>query len=321
VPSADGDASHKLEYYHPVRAPHLAAITLSVAAAIFGIRIVQPALAADTYKVKLREDVVLVPPPKELRAITLGYHAAAVDYLWGKLLAEYGIHVSEKRGFDIPRYIDGILELEPDYAPLFRYVDTLLAYRPPIGTEQDSRWAREYLERGTRARPYDPKVWLQYGQFIAFIAPTFLQSDADKEIWRKDGALAIAKAVELGADPDRSITASSMLARYGEKNATIRHLRQAYNLTDDPQIQEQIRLRLDSLEAGALREELESEGRYMEKQRRETAPFLGQTPYYLMGPMRDPLRCRDELKASTPECAFSMKELRERRRKSREAQQ
>ena len=124
--------------------------------------------------------------------------------LWAKLLVEYGTHFSEHREFtEIPRYVDAILELEPNYQPLYKYVDTMLAYRPMQGTESDVRLARVYLERRIRELPQDSRMWLRYGQFIAFIAPSFLKDDRDTQAWRKEGAEAMARAVELGADSRR----------------------------------------------------------------------------------------------------------------------
>src|SRR6202042_685051 len=110
---------------------------------------------------------------------------------------------------DTPRYADAILELEPTYAPLYRYISTMLVYRPPQGTEKDARMARAYLERGTRERPEDGDLWLEYGQFIAFIAPSFLKDPVDVARWRKEGAEAMGHAVELGGDPDRALTAAT----------------------------------------------------------------------------------------------------------------
>jgi hypothetical protein len=284
----------------------------------FGIRAMQPSVADQAYRVKLREDVVLIPPPKELRSLTLGYNAAAVDYLWSQLLAEYGVHVSEKRGFDVPRYVDGILELEPDYAPLFRFIDTLIAFRPPQGTADDARLARRYLKQGTEARPYDPGVWLQYGQFVAFLAPTFLTEADEVDSWRKEGAHAITKAVELGADTDRSLAASSMLARYGERNAVIRHLRRAYALSEDATTRAEIEAKLAALESSALRDEMDAEARYIEKLRKENAPHLNATQFLLLGPLRDPVNCRGAAEVN-PECAFDLATTRARRRQERAA--
>src|SRR3977135_578705 len=192
-----------------------AAVLLLVAAAL-GVARMQPRLAHTVRAVKEKEDVYLLPPPAQLRAATLGWDAAAGDLLWAKLLVEYGTHWSEHREFrDVPKYVDAILELEPTYAPIYRYVDTMLAYRPLQGTEDDARKARAYLERGTRERSQDPRLWMQYGQFVAFIGPSFLHTDKDREAWRTDGAKAIGHAVELGADAERALTVATVLTKSG----------------------------------------------------------------------------------------------------------
>ena len=173
-----------------MQGPAVAGLLLAVAAA--GVAYTQPRVARTAHAVKEGEDVYAFPPPVHLRASVLGWSAATVDLLWADLLVEYGTHWSEHRDFTtIPQYVDAILELEPTYQPLYRYVDTLLAYRPMLGTERDVKLARGYLERGTRERPDDAKVWNQYGQFLAFIGPSFLHDEAEKAAWRRDGAEAI----------------------------------------------------------------------------------------------------------------------------------
>ena len=55
-------------------------VAIALASAV-GIRFVQPRLAADLHHVKQRDDVFLLPPPAQLRAMTLGYRSAAADLL------------------------------------------------------------------------------------------------------------------------------------------------------------------------------------------------------------------------------------------------
>jgi hypothetical protein len=216
-----------------------------------GVAVTRPRLAAIVHDAGAtpRDDVYLFPPPGVLKLLTLGYDAAAVDLLWSKLLVEYGTHWQEHRPFvDVPRYLDAVMALEPSYAPLYRFADTLLCYRPPVGTEADARLARKYLEAGAfGARKDDHEVWLEYGQFVAFIGPSFLSSDEEKDQWRRDGAKAIAHAVELGADPDSSLAAATILSRYGERDAAIRDLERILPLTDDPDTRQQIVLKLELL--------------------------------------------------------------------------
>lgn len=264
-----------------------------------GIELVQPSLAFNTHKVKLRDDVYKFPPADELRVMSLGYRSAVADILWAMLLVEYGTHWQEKREWtDAPRYMDGILALEPTHPLVYRFADTIIVYRPLRGTEADARVARQFLERGIRELPWDHDVWLHYGQFIAFTAGAFLSSQDEINLWRKDGALAIARAVELGADADRSTTAATILGKSGERAAGIRQLRRAYALTDDPRKREEIANKLIILEARAEQEATEKDIRFIESRWQKDFGFLARDLYLLLGPVGDPAACagRDSTK-------------------------
>lgn len=269
-----------------------------------GVARMQPHLAWTVHEVKAREDVYALPPPRELKAMTLGYHAAVVDQLWAKLLVDYGIHWAEHRDFaHVDNYIEAIFALEKDYAPLYHYVSTLLIYRPIRGYEIDARKARAYLEQGTRERPDDWHVWLDYGEYIGYLGPSWLPSEAERQQWRHDGAVAIAHAVELGASPDRSIDVASTLHRFGERDAEIRELRRGYALTDDADRRSQILARLQSLEAAGEREEVEDDLKTIEGEWRASYTFLSRGEFLSIGPTVDPLKCAGPSAAASKECA------------------
>ena len=73
----------------------LRATAFALACAL-GIALVQPGLAENVHKLRHRDDVFLLPPPSQLRVMTLGYRAAATDLIWAKLILEYGLHWQEK---------------------------------------------------------------------------------------------------------------------------------------------------------------------------------------------------------------------------------
>jgi hypothetical protein len=285
--------------------PAVAALALLVAGAV-GVARLQPRLAQTAHDVKESGDVYALPPPAQLHVATLGWDAAWVDMLWSKLLVAYGTHWSEHREFlDTPLYADAILELEPTYPPLYRYIDTMLAYRPLQGTEEDVRMARAYLERGTRERPEDRDVWMEYGQFIAFIAPSFLKNQADVEQWRRDGAEAIGHAVELGADVDRALTAATILSRSGATEAAIRYLERAYAFTEHPSmasVHEAIGRKLASLQATGMREAADAAGRAINERWQAELPWVSRDLYLLLGPRVDVARCAGLAGADDPAC-------------------
>ena len=268
---------------------------LLLAVAILGVARTQPRLAAIAHAVKERRDVYALPPPAVLHAATLGWDAAVVDQLWAKLLVEYGIHWSERRDFeDTPKYVDAILELEPTFAPIYRYVDTLLAYRPLQGTDDDVRLARSYLERGMVARADDYRLWREYGQFLIYIAPSFLHDAKEIEEWRRVGAEALGHAVELGAEADQALSAATFLSRAGATSATIHFLERAYALTADSsmsEVHETIRRRLVALEARAMLEAADAAAKVIDARWRQEMPFVGRNHYLLLGPVTDPALC------------------------------
>jgi hypothetical protein len=282
-------------------------VLLIALAGVLGIALVQPRLAQNVHSVRQRDDAFLLPPPNQLRAMTLGYRAAATDLLWAKLILEYGIHWQEKRKFpDVTRYIDGIIALEPDFALLYDFVDTIIMYPGPAGaTEEDARTTRRYLERGTRERPYDAKLWLHYGQFIAFISPSFLTDKNEIEQWRHDGAMAIAHAVELGADAHRSLAASTILSKAGERKATIEHLQRAYAMTDDIEVREQFLLRLRALQADAVAEQTVT---FVDRELRAHSPFLSRGTGLLVGPWTPGLACAGPASYARRGCARDWQE-------------
>jgi hypothetical protein len=267
----------------------LGPVVLAAAAAL-GIDLVQPGLASSLEKVRLTDDITALPPPEQLRALTFGYHAAAADVLWASLLVQYGLHSEEHRAFrGVTRYLDGILELEPTHPTLYRFVDTLLVYRPgEKATDQEARASRAYLERGTRERPYDHEVWLHYGQFIAFLAPTFLTNEQEIEQWRTDGAMAMARAIDLGSNPDRTLTVATLLGKAGKRKAEIQQLQRKYALTDNPDTRQQILLRLANLQGSV---EVESQVGSFEHEWRTHYPFLTRGAALLVGPERPAAAC------------------------------
>src|SRR5262249_487960 len=140
-----------------------------------GIALVQPGLAATVNATK-RDDINPLPPPTQLRAMAFGYRSAAADLLWAKMIVEHGLRWEEKRRFPgVPQYIGGIIAADPDHPILYQFVDSLLLYQPLGGGEEEARLARRYLEQATASHPYDAEVWFHYGQFMAFLAPSFLK--------------------------------------------------------------------------------------------------------------------------------------------------
>jgi hypothetical protein len=279
---------------------------LILCAALLGVARTQPWLARTAHAIRERDEAYPFLPPPQLHAATLGWDAAVVDLMWSKLLVEYGTHWAEHRDFlDVPNYVDAILELEPSYEPAYEYVDTMLAYRPLLGTEADVRKARAYLERGTRERPQDATLWLKYGEFLAYLAPSFLHDEAERDAWRRDGASAVTHAVELGADADRAISAASLLTRAGQSEAAVSSLERAYAFSEHPAmaaVHEAIGRKLEGLHARQYLEATDAARRAIDERGGRELPFLTRDQYLLLGPVVDTAACAGVAASHRPDC-------------------
>ncbi len=290
---------------------HALTVTALLGASALGIARTQPRLARITHDVKEQDDVSVLPPPRQLEALTLGYRAATVDLLWGALLVDYGTHWHEKRDLHPDSYLDAILTLEPTYLPVYRFADTLLCYRPMHGTEADARKARAILERGTREVPGDYLVWQEYGQFSVFLGPGYLpdSENDEKQRWRREGALAIAHAAELGGDDSMSLVAAGLLERAGELDAEIKALRRSYAITDDAEQQSIIVNKLTRLEASAANEASEHAKHLVDSRWRSSWAFLKREEFLLLNPVPDVARCAGLASADDESCTHDWSEL------------
>lgn len=276
------------------------------AGALAGIARFQPPLARDITGARLKADIFLLPPPRELKAMSLGYRSALSDVLWAKLLIEYGRHWSEKRTLeheDLVRFLDAIIALDPEFPPIYKYVDTLLVYRPPKGEMKDARVARAYLERAAQTHPRDPAIWLHYGEFVSYLGPSWLEDEDERNEWRRDGAIAIVRAVELGAKADRSLGAAALLSRTGERDAARRALERAYAIAETDDDRAAIQRQLEALHATESVEERERRRLLVERRRRRAMPFVSSTTFLLLGPPRPTLACLGPGSSARPNCA------------------
>jgi hypothetical protein len=188
----------------------------------------------------------------------------------------------------------------------------MLAYRPLQGTEDDVRRARGYLEKGTQMRPEDWRVWLEYGQFMAFIAPSFLTDSREADAWREVGAGAIGHSVELGAGAEGVLSAATLLTRAGARDQALAYLRHAYAFTEHPsmaEVHEAIGRKLAALQASAIRDAEDAAARLVRTRWGRELPFVSFDSYLLLGPVSDPARCAGIAAIDDPACARDWTEI------------
>jgi tetratricopeptide (TPR) repeat protein len=240
--------------------------------------------------------VYTLPPPDEVVAASLGYRSALADLIYAHVLVSYGLHFQEKRRFEfVGEYLDTINALDPTFRDPYRYADTLLVMSPETPSLKEYVKAKEILERGLRNRPYDTDLWLQAGQYMAYLARPYLEDPEMKKAWQKRGAEVLARACELASDnenvPYHCIVAARLFDVVGEREAAIASLRRILAVNDDPEIEQ---IALSYLQKNLHdRDVLHRRNRKeaLERLRQRELPFVSKDAFLLLGPPFDPAVC------------------------------
>src|SRR6185437_6429579 len=132
-----------------------------------------------------------------------------------------------RRYGNLIRLLDAINTLEPTYRDPYRFAESLITFQSSKTPVDEVRAARAIMERGVAARPLDADLWLEMGEFVAFVAPSsYLTDPTEQDAWRKDGATMLERAAELSGDNAniawQAIGAARILRKAGERDAQIR---------------------------------------------------------------------------------------------------
>ncbi len=274
----------------------LIGLVLLACAVMIGLS--RPRLVEWLSQAKETSDVYVLPPPTVLARASLGYRAAVADYLWAHVLVTQGLRMGAKRPFqEVGQYLDAINHLDPAYREPYRLADSLLSHQAGDSDRAQSvRRARQILERGLIQFPYDAELWLNYGQFLAYIGPGALQFDSEEwHAWRNEGAKAIVRAGELGASDEamvfRSMSATTILNKAGEVDAAIRFLERLYTATDNEEARDDILRSLESLRAGKAASRDFELAKKFDSLWRADLPFASRVMLSVLGPPVDAWKC------------------------------
>ena len=275
-------------------------------------------LTARFHRLRVTHDGYTLPSPRQTMIASLGYRAALADLLYAHVLVDHGIHFQEKRLYEfVGAYLQTINELDPKFRAPYLFADTLLTLQPVTPPKEHYLMARRILERGMRERPMDTQLWYQAGQYIAYLAPAWLDSAEERQEWRRAGAHALARACELvGHDaniPYHCITAAGLLSRAGENDALLSWLERVIAVNDDEKVRElalaYMKQKVGKREQMRARRRLEQ----FRTQWQQDLAFVSKDKLLLLGPPFDPFRCAGLGRAFSLECASSWRTFWHRR--------
>ncbi len=292
------------------------------------VQLVRGDLVETEREVKNKHDVYFLPPPPQVKALSMGYGYAVADVLWAHVLVSQGLHSKERRRFEnLNQLYDVIYELDPEWRTPYLMADALLSFQAQRMSYEDTLKVREILERGTEQRPYDAEIWLNLGQFVSFLAPSsYLEPDHPEMAakWRIEGTEYLARAAELSGGDSRlawqALGGASILKKSGNQTAALRFLQRTYERTTDPELRHNIELQIRSLEAASSETQqaiqtlrldaLRAREEAFKKHLREELPFVSWEMALLLGPRPRPAACAGG--EDSPACATDWRTWSER---------
>lgn len=261
------------------------------------ISIARPRLATTFKHVKERYDSYLLPPSHMLAQASMGYRQALADLIWAYVLVTQGLRTSEKRPFDhLAEYFEAINTLDPMFREPYKYADSLLTSQTHDADKEGSlRAARIILERGLQNFPTDAELWLNYGEFLAYVGPGVIEDQVEQKRWRADGAAALMHVGQLGSKNENllwhSIAAVGLLREQeAERGALIRFLERVYAMTEDEELRDNVLNKLRVLGTDQAKSRDIQRQRAFDDLWRKT-PFITRTQLRIIGPMPETWSC------------------------------
>lgn len=175
------------------------------------------------------EEVLYIPSPKILKAMSLGYTGLAADIYWTRAVQYFGshhrAHAQEYRL--LGPLLDITTTLDPHLVVAYRFGATFLAQKPPEGAGEPDR-AVQLIERGIRENPDTWQLYFELG-FLKYM-----------ELHDPAGA---AQAFERGAQiphahPFLRVLAAAMAQHAGDRQMARALWMTTYQTTEDALIRQ-----------------------------------------------------------------------------------
>jgi hypothetical protein len=110
------------------------------------------------------EEILYVPSPRVIKAVSLGYTGLVADIYWTRAVQYFGRkHVGRARRYDLlAPLLDITTTLDPKLIIAYRFGSLFLAEKPPEGAGQPDK-AVDLVERGIRANPEEWRLYFDLG--------------------------------------------------------------------------------------------------------------------------------------------------------------
>jgi len=194
-------------------------------------------------------DVLYVPPPGYLRAMSVGYREAMADLIWVRALIFTGERFGSTDTNAVERYTEAINDLAPRFRRpyLWGAITQIYGGQANVSRDMVERSARVY-ERGLEQFPESHELLYPYGMLLSVqVGSTPGYSEAERAEHTRRGADLIRRAAAFGADPLVRLQAATLITDNASPQLAIQFLESQLAATEDEEHRRLLRRKLSEL--------------------------------------------------------------------------
>jgi hypothetical protein len=272
---------------------------LGAAALVAATLASQHAASSRRARFPAEEDLLYLPRPAALKAVSLGHHELMADLVFTRAIVYFGTQFHGERQYRwLDNYLDTIVALDPHWRTPYRWAGVATMYDGRTITNPSVLESSHFLEMGVQQFPDDWELPFMLGCNYLFE----LKSDdpVQKAAWKRRGGEYVRHAALVGGAPSWvPLLAATILRQEGEEEAAVRHLEEVYLSTNDPRTREQVGNRLRSLHSHLDLDKAARDRQALEAAWRNTLPYAPPDLFLIVGP-RPPARLDAPFLAHNP---------------------
>jgi hypothetical protein len=235
---------------------------------------------------RMPTDEATIPSPRAARALALGHREWVADLFFIAGLAYFGESLQQRSQ---QRFLQPYARVTEDIDPGFRrpYVwgSTVSVYTHRMITRRSVELSNEHLLRGLEQFPNDGEMLYALGFNYAFEMLPFVAEGPERRATKRRGALYLQRAAAVGFGPAwLPLTAARMLEDSGDESTAVDLLRDSLLRTEDPTIRARLEQRIRDLTGGGESDPGLAQVRSVERERRESFPYVSPALYLFVGP-------------------------------------
>lgn len=234
---------------------------------------------------RMNVDEATIPSATATRALALGHREWASDLFYVTALAYFGESLAQRSQ---QRYLQAYARTTEEIDPYFRrpylWGSTVSVYTHRRITRRSIELSNEHLQHGLEYFPNDGEMLYGLGFNYAYELPAIMPDGPERQSLKRRGAVYLQRAAAVGYGPAwLPLTAARMLEDTGEDAIAIELLRDSLLRTDDPAIRARLEQRIRDL-GGRDDDAGLAQVRAVERQRRESFPYVAPALYLFVGP-------------------------------------